>query len=343
MKKEFIEKLICPACKKYPLSLSWIDKEDWQEIHKGTMRCQACGKEYPIKSGIAVLLDRMEMQHQYVPGAIRKSSQPPIVNQEMVFERKALAYRENLDKNWVMNSTANFDQVFNHLQLTGSENVLEIGAGTCWAIQRFAQRGCKCVAMDIIDHHKLELADYWFKDKGVYFERIIADMNQLIFRENTFDIVFSISSIMYSRDVLSAFREINRVLKPYGKMILISEPRLPFYWQRSVYKRLGSGNAYTTFEWYSFIRKSGFKVVKNFFAQSTRMRFNNPELIDQKDRWYYLVAKFLSPLWKMRFLRVLNLDGYSRLFSNFIPLPLMIIAVRERRTRRILFRKRRYS
>ncbi len=330
MKTEFIENLVCPACKNIDLAILKVDKEDQAEIREGTIQCRSCNNKYAIEDGILDLLLNHEIQTQYDPDGRKKLNCHFTTKGKRIYEEGEIANRENLDKKWVINSTANFDQIFNWVQLTGDENVMEVGAGTCWAIKRFAERGCKCVALDILKQHKLKMADYWFEEKNMYFERILADMNIMNFKNNTFDIVYSLSTLMYSSNIQNTLNEIERVLKPDGKMILIAEPVVPFYQGSGTFKLPGSGNAYTIFKWDQNIKKAGLKVIKRFFAESIKMRFKNPGMITQKNRWYYLAVKLLNPLWETKFLNGMAPDNFSWIYSVFMPLPLMIVAVKEK-------------
>lgn len=185
-----------------------------------------------------------------------------------------------------------------------------------------------------MSQHKLELADFWFSKKGKYFERILADMGEANFGDEMFDVVYSIASIMYCKDISTTFREINRILKPGGKVLILCEPRVAFYQTGDACKRRGSGSAYTTFEWYAYLKHSGFKVIKEYFAESVRMRFRDPEIITKKDKWYYIAAKLLSPIWKVKFVKNIKIDKLTLIYSIFMPLPLTIVAIKEKQVQR---------
>jgi len=329
VKEEFIEKLICPECKNNDLSLEKVAKENQFEILYGIIKCQSCFKQYFIKDGILNLLLNHEIQQKYDPDGSKNLTKTNNYSQQKIFGKSEIAKREDLDQKWVKSSTANLNQVFDSLQLTGKEDVLELGAGTCWALQKFAEFGCKCVALDILQHNKLEMADFWLTEKNIYFERILADMNQSIFCDNSFDLVYSIASIMYSENILKTFHEINRILKRGGKMALIAEPIVPIYKSKGTFKLPGSGYAYTIFKWDQNIKKAGFKIIKRYFAESIKMRFEEPDIITKKNRWYYTAAKFIHPLFKIGFIRNFNLDCISWLWSVFLPIPLLLIAEKK--------------
>ena len=54
MKHELMDILACPVCKG-PLSLS-VTREEEDEIVEGSLRCEACGEDYPIEDTIPNLL-----------------------------------------------------------------------------------------------------------------------------------------------------------------------------------------------------------------------------------------------------------------------------------------------
>ena len=328
MKPKFEGNLICPRCKMNSLRIKRIDKENNLEVVEGILQCISCSRQYPIRDGILELLTEHGIQSQYNANG-KKIEEEAINNSaQESLDRRIIAFRKNLDQKWVMSSTENFNQVFRSLELTGSEHVLELGAGTCWAIRQFSERGCKCVAQDLLKYQKLDMAEYWFSEKGVYFERVLADMSQPIFRENSFDLVYSVASMMYSKDVLRNLCEIYRILRRDGKIALIAEPVVAIHRASDIYRQHGSGRAYTIFEWQNYIRDAGFKVIKRFFAQSIRIRLMNPEIITRRTAWYYPVAKLVSRFSKGIFLRNIGLDRLCQFISIFMPMPLMIVAIK---------------
>src|SRR5262249_9697652 len=98
--------------------------------------------------------------------------------------------------------------------------VLEIGAGFCWASREIAKRGAELVTIDICDY--LKIADLYL-EQGLFFERLYADMNHLPFRDGSFDVVFAAAAVHHSSDLAETFRELRRVLKPGGRIVLLNE------------------------------------------------------------------------------------------------------------------------
>ena len=54
MRKKLMEVLCCPVCKG-ELTLS-VTEESGEEVLEGSLRCPACGVDYPISEGIPNLL-----------------------------------------------------------------------------------------------------------------------------------------------------------------------------------------------------------------------------------------------------------------------------------------------
>ena len=70
----------------------------------------------------------------------------------------------------------------------------------------------------------LETADIFFHDDGIFFERIRADLHRIPIRDQWADVVFSCASLHHSSDLARLYAEADRVLKPGGHLIFVSEP-----------------------------------------------------------------------------------------------------------------------
>jgi len=103
---------------------------------------------------------------------------------------------------------------------------LDLGAGRCWATRFFARAGCNAVGMDIVDtkYVGLRTADIYIDQEGYYFERILGDMNRPPFRDQSFDLVFIAATLHHSNQLSVIIRQINRLLKPNGRVMIINEP-----------------------------------------------------------------------------------------------------------------------
>ncbi|MCX5815371.1 MAG: class I SAM-dependent methyltransferase [Proteobacteria bacterium] len=329
MKEKLLTSIFCKNCEKGFLKLDnvfEIDQND--EIRSGTVKCTGCLATYRIHKGILDLLKDKHVQQAYQPNKGRRDSL--IRKGGGVYSESDLAQRKNLDEGWVFDTATNFDYILTKLNLTGRETVLEVGAGTCWATHRFAKLGCECVALDVFTDNKLELADFWFREHNVYFDRVLSDMNKLQFYRGSFDLVFFCSTLFCTQDILSSLTDINRILKPDGRVVLTSEPVLGIFQYRTMnqWKNHGAGRPNTIPTWIDFVKKAGFGDIQLFFPQSLNEKLLNQELIYKKTSWYYFVVKAISSIWKIVHFRqfVMRHFTYLLLLLTPVALPLLLVA-----------------
>lgn len=214
MKVELIKHLRCLTCgsSKFEVKRREIDL---REIREGMLICTVCGDEYGIEGGIVDFMKGTPLPEEgfEIEGLSDKwllSLPYPRMDVETSFESKRGDKAVNF-----------FDMLF-RMDLKGGERVLELAAGTCWATNIFAQIGCYCVACDVIRRkfYGLSSADVYI-DNGAYFERVLCGFGELPFVDNSFDIVFIQSGLQYAPDLAAATREIARVLKEGGKLVLV--------------------------------------------------------------------------------------------------------------------------
>lgn len=280
MKSDFVQILKCPNCNSSDFGISTVEKKN-SEIRHGCLLCRNCQVKFDIKEGIVDLLF---------------NPPPEIINQQKsIFEadkdsksegagfevnaRNILLYRKQflslpegdgsrLYKKGAFRNVSSLSERYytfiKKLKLTGREKLLELGADSCWSVNKFAQLGCSCVALDI--NHHLIVSDLYMEENNVFFERVIADMSSLPFKDSSFDVVFCSLSLHHSLNLKNALCEIYRVLKPGGKLGLFSEPVLGilFFWQKAFFgikaRKLGiCERIYTLSEWLKFLRSAGFE------------------------------------------------------------------------------------
>lgn len=162
--------------------------------------------------------------------------------------------------------------------------ILEIGADSGWSTRRLAKAGHQVIALDISPH--LMLRNYWLK-KGIFYEAVLADMNEMPFEDNIFDIVFASASIHHSRNIKKLAKDIYHILKPDGSFIFLREP---MGGQKSIFgkrqKELGiSENLYTIEEWQEAFQKAGFQSLKIAPSKMDYPRY----LESKKDKIIYLL------------------------------------------------------
>jgi ubiquinone/menaquinone biosynthesis C-methylase UbiE len=102
----------------------------------------------------------------------------------------------------------------------GGKDVLEVGCGSGIAVQLFAEAGANVTAVDLTEwavattRARLDA----FELEGTVFE---ADGEDLPFPDGSFDLVFSWGVIHHSSDMDRALRQLVRVCRPGGQVVLM--------------------------------------------------------------------------------------------------------------------------
>jgi len=284
MRRSILEYLRCFDCSQSQWDVG-VDCENKQEIRDAKLTCLACQREYSVKDGILDMIGEdlapeivREKEHAESHGYLETEDgkQYPI-NRETInrFKNIFLSLPAG-DGSRLFQPGGSFDnqagnaqrffKTLDLLKLTGRERVLEVGASFGWASWRFAGRGCDVVAVDISEY--TAAADLYFEADGSYFERMMADMNQLPFQDNTFDIIFSHSVIHHCQDLGKLFKEFKRLLRPGGRVVALHECAFGLLEDKSgkaLQEAIEEGfneNAYTIPQWTGGAHKGGFRNVK---------------------------------------------------------------------------------
>ncbi|MBI3312990.1 MAG: class I SAM-dependent methyltransferase [Candidatus Omnitrophica bacterium] len=289
MKKEILEWLRCPDCRKSDWKLEVLTENE-REIREGKLKCGSCPKTLEIKGGILDVLGTElpeevahEKEHAEAFGYLvtAEGEKCPINRETLDRFRDLFISLPAGDGSHFFKSGGSFDnqagnaerffKTLDLLKLKGGDRVLEVGASFGWSAWRFAQRGCSVVALDVTNY--LMAADLYFEEDGNYFERVMADMSILPFKDETFDIIFSHSVIHHCKDLGRLFSEFRRVLRPGGRVVALHECAFGILEDKSgkaLQEAIHEGfneNAYTVPEWMQGARRGGFKKIKlHFFS-----------------------------------------------------------------------------
>lgn len=106
-----------------------------------------------------------------------------------------------------------FDELLAHENLAGCA-VLDVGCGTGWFSQRAARRGARVTSLDIGTRLLARVRD------KCESRLVAADACALPFRASSFDVVISSECIEHTLDPALAFREIHRVTRPGGLLVV---------------------------------------------------------------------------------------------------------------------------
>ena len=289
MEEQVLKYIKCPKCGSNKFSVVKTDINRI-EIREGHINCDNCNHEFNIHKGILnLLLDprkevRLEQKgwvdlignsddsDEYILSLTR----PPLGLKNRYGDEQIDHWKSYAD---------NFDQIFNKLDLSGNEKVLNIGAGRCWSTRKFADKGCYCIAIDIVPtkYIGLESSDRYFKSNNLYFERILGDMEDLPFEDGAFDIIFSTSSLHHSSNLDIVFNEISRCLSEKGMLVLTGEPYRGFLKKlrgKPGLEEIRHGineNTYTFLEWRRIIKKSGL-IPTFYFPQGAISKIKNEKI-----------------------------------------------------------------
>ncbi len=115
--------------------------------------------------------------------------------------------------------------------------LLEVGCGMGTDLLQFARGGARCVGIDLTPR-SVEITRHRFSLYGFDGTFLISDGEQLPFRSESFDVVYSNGVLHHTPDTAGAIRELHRVLRPAGtaKVMLYHRHSLN-YWLEIVLRR----------------------------------------------------------------------------------------------------------
>jgi len=230
MRDRIISKLICPECSAGRLSLQNA-KRDRLEITDAKLVCASCLKSYSVTRGIIDLLSRpSESVSSEISGWQKYHTpvrNPEQFHDEWILKLPRIDATVSPDAKSIAswnNHADNFDLALKQVCLKGTEEILELGAGRCWASATFARLGCAVTALDVVRNKYIGLeSGEVYISSGVFFERILADMERLPFADRSFDLVFSTATVHHAPDLEKLFAEASRVLRPGGRFVAIND------------------------------------------------------------------------------------------------------------------------
>jgi len=222
MRKQLLELVRCPVCKGEQFELS-SPHENQIEIRQAIVICRGCQHSFRVENGVLDLLvnPSQEITSEQVGWA---QLEKMVVNTDQLMLSLPDGIAEH--KAAWQSQAENFHYIWSQIELNGTEKVLDLGAGRCWATRYFARRGCLAVGLDVLLTRYVGLltSDVYLEKEGVYFERVCSDMNQIPMRDCVFDVVFMAATLHHSSDIQATLKQVHATLKPGGRLVLINEP-----------------------------------------------------------------------------------------------------------------------
>lgn len=160
------------------------------------------------------------------------------------------------------------------VQLAGDikgKDVLDVATGSGWMAIVLAKAGYDVTSIDI-DEEAIERAKERTIDEGLIIDENIsfqiADAQNMPFSDNTFDAVFSFDSMHHMPDCNKVIKEISRVCKPGGVIIISDLNEKGLDAVRSVVKRDGEDH----YENDCIVDFIGKLLIKDFYEIETFKR-----------------------------------------------------------------------
>jgi SAM-dependent methyltransferase len=207
MRLKLLEVLACPKCTG---ELSCVPAETTAtgEIETGSLECVACGRKFPIDSGVPRFVERDNYASSFgYQWNLFKSEQLDSVNGTSLSEERLLSEtewtREWIDGKWI----------------------LDAGCGAGRFLDVVSSIGAQVVGVDIsnaVDASRASLKD---RDN---VHLVQASIYELPFRPGVFDGCYCIGVIQHTPDPQASLRSLPRVLKPGGRLAVTIYERKPW-------------------------------------------------------------------------------------------------------------------
>ncbi len=166
------------------------------------------------------------------------------------------------------------------------EKVLDVGCGTGTYGSEFSKMGLEVTCLDM-SKRMLNIA----KTKSKNIDTILGNVEDMPFEDNTFDLIVGITLIEFLPKPEKAIREMRRVLKDDGRIILGVLNRFSLF---ALHERIRRNETYADAKFYSIFELKNFKVKRwdsTLFAFKVMPRF----LLNCFERSDRILSKIFKP------------------------------------------------
>jgi|GEM_PF-1126818 len=125
------------------------------------------------------------------------------------------------------------------MHLVSGLRVLDVGCGQGYNAQELVRSGAFLTSVDLTSKG-LSLAQYRFKARNLRVDLVQANMEELPFKDQSFDFIHSSGAIHHTPDIQKAVSEIHRVLRngAGGSIMIYHKHSVAFWWNIMVELRL---------------------------------------------------------------------------------------------------------
>ncbi|MHA2361323.1 MAG: methyltransferase domain-containing protein, partial [Candidatus Thorarchaeota archaeon] len=214
MHYEFLKSIICPKCKK---KISFTDtSSSEEEIVEGTLVCEK-GHSWTVQEGIPSLVH------------------PPITSEDAKWIAEYDGMAENYDElvkqydDWLgIDMKKEREGFAQFIPIEGPSRILDISIGTAANFMALAnvykgQLGRFNLHGIDLSRGMLKVADRKSREKGITIRLVHANVLNLPYPKNSFDVVIHSGGINTFSDIPLALGEMLRVAKPSGIVIVTDE------------------------------------------------------------------------------------------------------------------------
>lgn len=266
MRTELLSVLRCPRCKADRSFRCSVRAQTEDEVREGELTCRRCGERRPVAGGIVdLMVDAPDFVMRERAGLDRFAD---LMRSDGWDRERVLRLPDEPSGYWYAQGTL-MNQVLATVPLRAGDWILDVGSNTCWASAKFAEHGLRPIALDINANEMqgLATADWWHEDKGLYMERVLAQMFDLPLADDALDWVWCCEVLHHNHraNLWATMRELHRVLKPGGSLIVanetlrnIREPKLDP--GKAVAEYEGHEHAYLRRSYVKAARDAGFEV-----------------------------------------------------------------------------------
>ncbi|MBL7129837.1 MAG: methyltransferase domain-containing protein [Candidatus Omnitrophica bacterium] len=204
MRKELLDLLLCPQCETSFQVVPY--KSDGECIKEGLLRCNYCGKEYPIIDTIPRMLPNSQ-QSKSPTDLLKRETQESFGYQWQSFRQMSCDFRDNF-LNYIYPVKPEFFK---------GKFGLDAGCGFGRHIYNAAKFGAKMVGIDFSQAIESSYLNTRQLD-NVYLAQ--ADIYNLPFPKDKFDFVYSIGVLHHLPNPELGFQSLLRLVKPKGAIFI---------------------------------------------------------------------------------------------------------------------------